>query len=133
MNDDDFADELIARLNRLCEDPAAKAAVLALLDTKVDVGDTLDGHPTCQVSEGGVMGPLGMLNGLTGVIGHGDRATWGMICAGYRGKGECKRENFLQFYRTDECEFSELQTVEPTNDPPKTYDPPPGPWPEPGT
>ncbi len=132
MNDEDFADELISRLNRLCEDDKAKAAVLAWLDTKVDVGDTLDDHPTCQVSEGGFMGPLGILNGLTGVIGHGERATWGKICARYSGKGGCKRENFLQFCRTDDCGLLELVTVEPTNDPPKTYEPPPGPWPEPG-
>ena len=60
MDDLKFATELVRRLNALCEDDAAKAAVLALLDTKVEVGNSLDHHPTCSVSKGGVMGILGI-------------------------------------------------------------------------
>ena len=96
MDDLKFATELVRRLNALCEDDAAKAAVLALLDTKVEVGNSLDHHPTCSVSKGGVMGILGMMNGLAG----------GLICAGYSDVVE--PSNFMGFYLQSNCEGSRL-------------------------
>lgn len=94
MNDVEFATELVLRLNKLCEDDAAKAAVLALLESKVDVGTTLDHHKSCHVSIGGRMGPLAMLNGLVG------RATIG---AGWTGLGEGQ---FMGFYLVADCKDS---------------------------
>ena len=113
MDDRIFANELIERLNRLCEDNAAKSAILALMDSKVDVGTTLDHHPTCQVSTDCRMGVFGLLNGLAGVIGHGPRAQWGLICAGYE-SDIIEPGTFVRFYRTEE--FPDVESV-PTRSP----------------
>jgi len=117
FGDEQFADELIRRLNKLCEDKAARAAVIALLDAKVDVGTSLDGHPSCQVSMDSRMGPLGMLNGLTGVVARGRRAGDGLICASY--KNSICAGDFMGFFRTDDCEDTEAL---PTQNPSKEYD-----------
>lgn len=94
MDDTTFATELVRRLNRLCDDEAAKSAVLDLLDSKVDVGTTLDHHEFCHVSIGGRMGPLGMMNGLVG------RATIG---ARYIPEARAK-DNFCGFLLVADCE-----------------------------
>ena len=101
MDDKEFALELVARLNKLCADGAAKSAVLLLLNAKVDVGSTMDHHPTCHVSVGGRMGPLGMMNGLVG------RAT---ICAGYR--HGISPEEFLGFYLAEDCKEATHRPVQ---------------------
>jgi hypothetical protein len=94
MDDTTFATELVLRLNSLCEDNAAKSAVLDLLDSKVYVGTTLDHHKSCHVSIGGVMGPLGMMNGLVGSATIGAR---------YIPKARAK-DNFCGFILAADCE-----------------------------
>ncbi len=96
MDDTTFATELVLRLNRLCEDEAAKSAVLALIDSRVDVGTTLDHHEFCHVSIGGVMGPLGMMNGLAG------QST---ICVGFTDESR-SMDKFCGFYLVSDCEGS---------------------------
>lgn len=56
-----LADILIERLNKLIEDPAVRADISALIETR----------------------GLGLINGLVGVIPDGPRKDWGYIAADF--------------------------------------------------
>jgi hypothetical protein len=68
MTDEELADELIVRLNGLIAAPVVNDALTRLIETRIDVGDTLDAHPTIQVSSSGLLGFQGMLNGIVGAM-----------------------------------------------------------------
>lgn len=80
--DADFADEVIRRLNTLCEDPAVRADVALLLANRIPCAPETVAHPTIQTGErDGVptVGMLGILNGLCGVRAEAPRKGWGYI------------------------------------------------------
>ncbi len=91
LADVDLAREIVDRLNRLCEDPAARIALGLLVRHPVDLPDgALAMHPTAQVwepgeeknpSSGWAITFLGMLNGIVGAIPNGKRAGWGYVAA----------------------------------------------------
>ena len=78
-----LADILIERLNKLIEDPAVRADISALIETRVPVGAATCVHPTLQVVDSKFLGPLGLINGLVGVIPDGLRQDWGYIAADF--------------------------------------------------
>lgn len=94
MKDEELADELIKRLNRLIEKPTIRQDIDALMRNKVSVAPDTAIHPTIQV-DGGFLGFLGLLNGAVGVMGVGPRKDWGFICAEYADDGQ-----LLRFVRT---------------------------------
>lgn len=89
MKDTDLADEIIARLNRLIEDPEIRADVEKLLGARVTCSMATMGHPAIQgqaldpramirvrhgaVAPAGLLGFLGILNGLVGVVPESQR------------------------------------------------------------
>jgi len=79
--DDRLANEIIARLNILIEDPEVRKDIDALIEARVEVSETTADHPLIQVSEGGRLGFLGLLNGIVGLIPEGSKAGWGFITA----------------------------------------------------
>jgi hypothetical protein len=82
MQNEDLADELIERLNTLCENQEARAVLGKLLNARVAGSEGLFDHPTIQVRRSGDLpevGFLGMLNGLVGVIPSGKFEGWGYI------------------------------------------------------
>lgn len=90
MTNEELAQELIKRLNKLCKDPHARKLVRDLIETRVNVSEALAPHPTIQVQvlNDGIqdyyqVGFLGLLNGLVGVLPkrYGDKAGWGHLSA----------------------------------------------------
>jgi hypothetical protein len=82
MTDQEFAREVVARLNKLIEDPHAKQAISALIEQRVVVHPDLLDHPTLQIIKTGAedvpkLGVLGLLNGLAGVKPD----QWGYVVA----------------------------------------------------
>jgi hypothetical protein len=113
MKDEELADEIIARLNKLCEDPKVRLAIGRLLDKRVVVSKEVAAHPTIQVanmSHASVygMGFIGLVNGLVGTIQSGKFEGWGFICASWDGEGEesCIPENFRCFKRVVELKVN---------------------------
>jgi hypothetical protein len=96
VNDEKLADEIIARLNMLIEDPAVCRDISRLIERRIPLDElsknTLN-HPTIQIPEG--LGVLGILNGLVGVIPDGPRKNWGYISAEFDDDG-----NLVGFGRT---------------------------------
>jgi hypothetical protein len=103
MKDEELADEVIARLNKLIEDPAVRKDIGTLLERRIPLGELSTKtreHPTIQTPMG--LGAFGLLNGLVGVITSGPRQGWGYISAEFSddnqlvrflrtGIGYCKR------------------------------------------
>ncbi len=82
MNDEELADEIIYRLNRMVRDPDVAKDVGDLCNTRVPCSEATVNHPSIQVS-GTTVGFLGILNGLVGTIPEGSRVGWGYIAAVY--------------------------------------------------
>ena len=96
MNDEDFARELVSRLNALCEDKNVKKLVNSMFIPRYSAPE-LKHHPTIQWADGGVS-LLGLLNGIVGVIPDGVKKDWGYITA------HCKEdddESILYFSVTE--------------------------------
>lgn len=87
MTDEQLADEIIARLNAMIQDPAVRADIIKLLDVRVPVSVATADHPTIQVLDG-KMGTLGFLNGIVGVIPSGEKKDWGYITAVFDDDGD---------------------------------------------
>lgn len=98
----ELADYIISQLNEISEtDPTAMEW---LVDNRITCNKALADHPTVQVhARDGIpptVGMLGILNGIVGVIGEGERlAGFGLIAAVYDGDN-----NFVGFRRTDDPE-----------------------------
>ena len=108
MKDEELADEIIARLNKLCEDPEVLLTIGRLLDQRVLASKEILDHPTLQFSDMAHpsqmgLGFIGLLNGLVGTIQSGKFECWGFICACWDGEGDisCVPENFVGFGRTE--------------------------------
>lgn len=69
MTDQELADEIIKRLNKLCEDPDVRADIGRLIETRIPVSRAAAEHPDIQMYDG-KLGFLGLLNGLIGVRPH---------------------------------------------------------------
>jgi hypothetical protein len=72
MNTNELADLIIERLNDIAE--TDRAAIDALLKVRVLCNEAMATHPTVQVvglEDGGMVGVLGILNGIVGVIDDG--------------------------------------------------------------
>jgi hypothetical protein len=84
MNSIELADELIARLNKLIEDPAVRDDIGRLVEARIECSNQTAEHPTIQAqTEAGraVVGFLGVLNGLVGTIPTGKLTGYGYIAA----------------------------------------------------
>jgi hypothetical protein len=95
-----MADEIIFRLNELCEAPGVRAALEALIEVRTNVSEEVANHPTLQVTDNGTgscqLGFLGALNGLVGVLPDGPRKGWGYITAVF----DDETQKLLCFERT---------------------------------
>lgn len=101
MNDSELADIVIARLNKLIEDPAVRIDVGRLIETRIACSDATLNHPTIQAGEsapgtGGTVGFLGVLNGIIGTIEGGALPGWGYVMAVFDDESQLER-----FRRTD--------------------------------
>jgi len=122
MNDSDLADVIIERLNKLIEDPAIRADVGRLIESRIGCSKATLQHPSIQASqpekvaglcECGAYGPsssgwcavcnpephfgfLGLLNGLVGAIPEGRQKGWGYVMAVFDDDKKLER-----FRRTD--------------------------------
>lgn len=86
--DNELADEVIARLNKLAEDPAVRSAIADLIERRVPVPEEVANHPTIQVADSRRVGFLGVLNGLIGATGpHSKKPGWGYVAAVYDDNG----------------------------------------------
>lgn len=94
MNDADLADEVITRLNKLIENPEVREDIGQLIETRVTCGQATLDHPTIQATEldtskhtvrgtprPGLVGFLGVLNGLVGAMPDGPKKGWGYVAA----------------------------------------------------
>lgn len=97
ISDEALADELIARLNKLCDNPSMLAFVGSLIEVRVGAGSLLLDHPTIQCTPDGEAGFLGVLNGLVGAQPSGKRMGWGYIAANFDDEG-----HLTGFFRTPE-------------------------------
>ena len=102
MTDEELADALIERLNKLTTDLNVRLDVGTLIEARVAVSQETADHALLQVSAKGPLGPwelgvLGLLNGLCGTIPDGPKKGWGYITAVIDDSG------FLEsFKRTDQ-------------------------------
>jgi len=88
MTDEELADELIARLNRLIDSFSSdvRKVIADVFGHRCLVPQAMLHHPTIQVRESGVgttVSALGVLNGIVGVIREGPKKDWGFITAVY--------------------------------------------------
>jgi hypothetical protein len=95
MNDNEFADEIIKRLNVLLEDPEVRTDISRLVERRVQCSEKTVNHPTIQTAQGDsgalpVFGFLGLLNGLVGVDRelYGVKEGYGYITARYNDDGD---------------------------------------------
>lgn len=96
-SDSDLADEVIARLNALIQDPNIRADLEKLINERIAVSKETIDHPTIQVAaDSNTLGFLGLLNGIVGTITEGRLKGWGYIAAVYDDSGKLER-----FRRTD--------------------------------
>lgn len=83
MNDKDFAAEIVERLNKLLEShPEVRKDISALFCKYVSASTETVLHPTLQVSVGGggMLGVLGLLNGVTGTVKYDEtKRGYGLI------------------------------------------------------
>jgi hypothetical protein len=101
MNDSELADIVIARLNRLIDDPAVRIDIGRLIETRISCSDATLNHPTIQAGESapdstGTVGFLGVLNGIVGAIDDGHHRGWGYVMAVFDDEKRLER-----FRRTD--------------------------------
>lgn len=100
-----LADLIIERLNDIAKtDPVA---IDALLRMRVTCNEQLANHPTVQViglEVGGLVGLLGILNGLVGVINLGRRKGWGYISAEFD-----DNDRLVRFVRTDDPSDAKIE------------------------
>ncbi len=83
-SDSDLADEVIARLNALIQDPNICVDIEKLINVRIGVSEQTIAHPTIQVAaESDTLGFLGLLNGIVGTISEGRLKGWGYIAAVY--------------------------------------------------
>jgi hypothetical protein len=108
LTDEELADELVARLNKLIEDEDARFAVEELiLRGRVVLPDkNLGDHPTIQLAADGpdgslTLGFLGLLNGIVGRIKEGEFRNWGYIAAVGERDDEEEDYELIEFGRTD--------------------------------
>jgi hypothetical protein len=115
-SDPRLADEIIARLNLLCHDPAIRADLGKLINMRIGCSKATQEHPTIQTSlpapipglcecgpygstgwcpicnPGPEVGFLGLLNGLVGAIrGPGRLSGWGYVMAVFDDSGKLER------------------------------------------
>jgi hypothetical protein len=88
MTDEELADEIIARLNRLLESYSSdvRKVIADVFGHRCHVPRAMVHHPTIQIRESGVgttVSALGVLNGVVGVVREGPKAGWGFIAAVY--------------------------------------------------
>jgi hypothetical protein len=115
IGDEELADAIINRLNKLCEDPEVRKDIAALIETRIVCSEATLNHPTIQASGpdrnglcecGAYGGPgcsfckpqfgfLGILNGLVGAMPDGPRKGWGYLAANFEDDG-----TFTGFQRT---------------------------------
>ena len=79
-----LADELVRRLNELCEDPDVRSLCEPLISARVPALKSVWDHPTIQVQvadDEGSVGFLGLINGIVGTVGDAvpGRETWGYV------------------------------------------------------
>jgi hypothetical protein len=114
MNDEEFAQELVQRLNGLCQDSKVKEVVQKLLSLKIDVDEEVLHHPTLQVgcSQGFQLGFLGLLNGLMDTVKDGPKSGFGQIAT-----IRDTNRNLIQFIKTQEIsqgtDPSSIQSLSP--------------------
>ena len=110
MTDAELADEIIARLNRLIEDPAIRADVGKLLAERVACSKATDEHPSIQVRayEDGsaTVSFLGLINGLVGTMPGVAGGGWGYVSAVLEEDG-----SLVRFCRTFERQLTALGQV----------------------
>lgn len=105
IKDQDLADEIIQRLNVLIEDPAVRAFVKLIIQSKVPIDlELAKRHSTIQCwVEGSTAsaGFLGMLNGIVGAIRseYSDIDGWGYIAAVY----DSDSGELLKFIRAEDA------------------------------
>jgi hypothetical protein len=79
-----LAKAIVSRLNNLLRsDPSGEVrlAVTRVLTQRVEVSKVVGEHPTLQLTDDNKLGPLGLINGLVGVIPTGMWEGWGYIAA----------------------------------------------------
>lgn len=95
MDNSKLADLVIERLNDIAKtDPAA---ITAMIKVRISCNEAMANHPTAQVigtDSGGMIGLLGVVNGIVGVIPDGTNR--GYIASYMDDDG-----NFVRFERTD--------------------------------
>lgn len=96
MTNDELADEIIARLNKLLENDQVREDINALAHRTVSASWQTQEHPTIQTSADR-LSLIGLLNGIVGTIGEGPRATWGLISAEFD-----EKMHLVRFVRTKE-------------------------------
>lgn len=105
MTDQELADELIERMNRVIrESEAARDAVSRLIQERIPAQPGLGPHPTIQVELRGeevYVGFLGILNGTIGAIPEGDKRGWGYVCARFDSEPDGTLV-LVDFQRTDQ-------------------------------
>lgn len=75
MDDEQFAEEIIFRLNNLIQNPDARDLVTKMIDQRIQAGGWVESHPTIQATESGRVGLMGIINGLVGRQESG----WGYV------------------------------------------------------
>jgi hypothetical protein len=96
ITDQELADVLIARLNKLIVNSDVRRDLGAMIDHRTAVRPGTTVHPTIQVVDDG-LSYLGILNGLTGIIADGPSKGRGYITAVCENDG-----TLLRFERTAE-------------------------------
>jgi len=100
ISEDQCADWLIERLNKLIESPALCKDIAQLFTHRIYCCEAATQHPTLQTEVDGTgdretLGFLGLLNGLIGTIPSGSKQGWGYITAVW----QCGQ--LVRFERTD--------------------------------
>lgn len=81
MTDEELADEIIRRLNKLIEHPHVREDIEKLIEARIGpCRDATAAHPTIQ-TVGLTFGFLGLLNGIVGAMPPGLHEGWGYILA----------------------------------------------------
>lgn len=106
MTEQQLADEIVARLNKLIESDDVRKDIERLIAQRVPHSDATRDHPTIQVGGQG-FGVLGLLNGLVAPIEAGPRKGWGRI-AGEFDEADGK---LLGFRATEEVDRSASEVL----------------------
>ena len=84
VRDEVLADDIIARLNKLCEDEKVRDVIARLLEIRVPAPEEILNHPTLQFGDMAHpnqmgLGFIGLLNGFVGALQSGEKEGWGYI------------------------------------------------------